>query len=33
MLGKHAIKMIGYGVENGTNYYIGVNQWGADWGE
>eukprot|EP00347_Sterkiella_histriomuscorum_P016046 403354695 len=32
-LGKHAVKLLGYGVENSTNYYIGVNQWGKDWGE
>lgn len=32
-IGKHAIVLVGYGIENGTKYYTGVNQWGKDWGE
>ena len=32
-VGKHAVKLLGYGVENSTSFYIGVNQWGKDWGE
>lgn len=32
-IGKHATKIIGYGIENDVKYYIGVNQWGKDWGE
>lgn len=32
-LGGHAIKMIGWGVENGTPYWLCVNSWNDSWGE
>jgi cathepsin B len=32
-LGGHAIKMIGWGEENGTPYWICVNSWGPTWGD
>lgn len=32
-LGGHAIKMIGWGVENGTPYWICTNSWNDTWGE
>eukprot|EP01038_Epipyxis_sp_PR26KG_P005079 gene5079-7086_t len=32
-LGGHAIKMIGWGEENGTPYWICVNSWNSSWGE
>ncbi len=32
-LGGHAIKMIGWGVENGTPYWLCVNSWNKSWGE
>lgn len=32
-LGGHAIKMIGWGVENGTPYWICTNSWNDSWGE
>jgi cathepsin B len=32
-LGGHAIKMIGWGVDNGTPYWICVNSWNDSWGE
>lgn len=32
-LGGHAIKMIGYGVENGTPYWLCVNSWNYAWGD
>jgi len=31
-LGGHAIKIIGWGVENGTPYWLVSNSWGVDWG-
>ncbi len=32
-LGGHAIKMIGWGVDNGTPYWTCVNSWNPTWGE
>ena len=31
--GGHAVKIIGWGVENGTSYWICANSWGTSWGE
>ncbi len=31
-LGGHAIKVIGYGVEDGTAYWLCANSWSAKWG-
>lgn len=31
--GGHAVKIIGWGVENGINYWICANSWGPTWGE
>ncbi|KHJ99380.1 papain family cysteine protease [Oesophagostomum dentatum] len=31
--GGHAIKIIGWGVENGTKYWTIANSWNTDWGE
>lgn len=31
-LGGHAVKMLGWGVENGTPYWLIANSWNSDWG-
>jgi cathepsin B len=33
MLGGHAIKMIGYGSEDGKDYWIVQNSWTTTWGD
>jgi C1A family cysteine protease len=30
---EHSITLIGYGEENGTKYWIGMNTWGDEWGD
>ena len=30
---NHAVTAVGYGTENGKNYYLVRNSWGSDWGE
>jgi len=32
-IGGHAIKIIGWGTQNGINYWIISNSWGGKWGE
>lgn len=32
-LGGHAVKVVGWGVENGKEHWIAQNSWGPTWGE
>lgn len=32
-LGGHAIRILGWGVENGTPYWFIANSWNSDWGD
>ena len=32
-VGGHAIKVLGWGEENGTPYWLCANSWNTDWGE
>lgn len=32
-VGGHAVKMIGWGIENGVKYWLIVNSWNPTWGE
>jgi len=32
-LGGHAVRMLGWGTENGTPYWLIANSWNSDWGD
>jgi len=32
MLGGHAVKILGWGTEDGTDYWLVANSWNEDWG-
>lgn len=32
-VGGHAIKVLGWGEEGGTPYWLAANSWNTDWGE
>lgn len=32
-LGGHAIKILGWGEENGVPYWLAANSWNTDWGD
>lgn len=31
-LGGHAVKILGWGEDNGTKYWLVANSWDYDWG-
>ncbi|XP_033126927.1 cathepsin B-like isoform X2 [Anneissia japonica] len=33
LLGGHAIRILGWGVEGGVNYWLVANSWNPDWGD
>lgn len=32
-IGGHAIKLLGWGYENSTAYWLAANSWNTDWGD
>ncbi|XP_054868648.1 cathepsin B-like [Amphiprion ocellaris] len=32
-VGRHAIKILGWGEEDGVSYWLCVNSWNTDWGD
>ena len=32
-LGGHAIRILGWGVEDGVKYWLCANSWNTDWGD
>ena len=32
-IGGHAVKIMGWGTENGTEYWLVANSWNEDWGD
>lgn len=33
MVGGHAVKIVGWGTENGVSYWTIANSWNTSWGE
>lgn len=33
VIGVHSVRVIGYGVEDGIDYWLAANSWGSNWGE
>lgn len=33
LAGGHAVKILGWGNENGTDYWLCANSWGPEWGD
>lgn len=33
LLGGHAVRLLGWGVENGVKYWLIANSWNTDWGD
>lgn len=32
-IGSHAVKILGWGYENGTAYWLAANSWNVNWGD
>lgn len=32
-MGGHAVKIVGWGTENGVDYWLVANSWSTKWGE
>ena len=32
-MGGHAVRIIGWGVENGVKYWLIINSWNSYWGD
>jgi len=32
-ISEHAVKILGWGVENGTPFWLVANSWNTDWGD
>ncbi len=32
-LGGHAVRLVGWGEENGVPYWLAANSWNTDWGD
>lgn len=32
-IGSHAIKILGWGYQNSTAYWLAANSWNTDWGD
>ncbi|XP_074597099.1 cathepsin B-like [Brevipalpus obovatus] len=33
LLGQHSVKLLGWGTENGVDYWLAANSWNTDWGD
>ena len=33
LVGGHAVKILGWGVEGGVDYWLAANSWNPDWGD
>ena len=33
LINGHAVKILGWGVENGVDYWLAANSWNTHWGD